>query len=532
MKKLPIGIQAFEIMRTQGYVYVDKTRHVHQMVDEGMFYFMARPRRFGKSLLVSTLKCLFQGKRELFEDLWIAEHGEWEWKAHPVVVIDFNGITHDTPEHLRLALEAYLTRMAEESQITLKSPFLVSKFRELIYELYRKSGMLVPVFIDEYDKPIIDHLGKGEKEQEIARANREILRSFFGVLKDATVSTALRFVFLTGVSRFSKVSLFSELNNLNDISMHVDYAAMLGYTQEELEVYFQDHTQRLARELGYSKDEMKATLAQQYDGYRFSERDVRVYNPFSILKAFNQRQLKNYWFETGTPTFLINLLRRRKYNLPQIEGLQVGRSIFTTFEIDRLIPEALLFQTGYLTITGVEDEIYTLDYPNREVKTAFTESLLFSEGLENGASSHVLRLSRYLQREEMEAFFETVTAIFASIPYDIEAKRDEAYFHALFYLMISASGGAAQSSVLTCRGRIDLVVTFSDKVYLIEFKCNQSAEAGIRQIQEKGYAEKYRQSDKKIILVGINFSTEKRNLEAWKVQVAGPSPLAGTRVDC
>ena len=520
MKKLPIGIQAFEIMRTQGYLYVDKTRYVHRMVDEGMFYFMARPRRFGKSLLVSTLKCLFQGKKELFEGLWIAEHSDWEWQAHPVIVIDFNEIAHDTPEHLQLALDEYVTSIARQSQIVLESTLLVSKFRELICELYRKTGVLVPVFVDEYDKPIIDHLGKGDEGLEIARANRDILKSFFGVLKGATVSTALRFVFLTGVSRFSKVSIFSELNNLNDISMHEYYAPMLGYTQEELEVYFGDYVQRLAGKLGYSEDKVKAALAQHYDGYRFSERDVRVYNPFSVLKAFDQKQFKNYWFETGTPTFLVNLLKQREYNLPQIEGLQVSRSIFTTFEIDRLIPEALLFQTGYLTIAGVEDEIYTLDYPNREVKTAFTESLLFStEGIENRASSHVLRLSRYLQREEMEAFFETVTAIFASIPYDIETKRDEAYFHTIFYLMISASGGAAQSSVLTCRGRIDLVVTFSDKVYLIEFKCNQSTEAGIRQIREQGYAEKYRQSDKKIVLVGINFSTEKRNLEAWQVQV-------------
>jgi hypothetical protein len=377
----------------------------------------------------------------------------------------------------------------------------------------------VVVLIDEYDKPIIDHLGRGEKGLEIARANRDILRTFFGVLKGATVSVALRFVFLTGVSRFSRVSIFSQLNNLQDISMTARYAAILGYTQEELQNSFSAHLARFAEETGQSQETISERLAQQYDGYRFSSRPIKVYNPFSVLNAFSDNAFKNYWFETGTPTFLVNLLKQEHYDLPQLEGLEVSRSIFSTFDIDRLFPEALLLQTGYLTITDVEDGIYTLNYPNREVKISFTESLLLAtEGIDNRASSHVLRLSRYLQREEMDAFFETVTAIFASIPSDINTRRDEAYFHTIFYLMMSASGGAAQSSVLTSRGRIDLLVTFPDHVYIIEFKCNQSAEATIQQIREKGYAEKYRQSGKKIALVGINFSTEKRNLEEWRVK--------------
>ena len=519
MQKLPIGESSFENMRTRGYLYVDKTEYVHRMATEGAYYFLARPRRFGKSLLLSTLKCLFQGRKDLFEGLWIAGHGEWEWEEHPVVVIDFNEVNHDTPENLRQSLEGHLMAVAEESRISLDMPFLAPKFKALIRGLHRKTGMPVAVLIDEYDKPIIGHLGRGREEMEIARANRDILKGFFGVLKGATVVPALRFVFLTGVSQFSKVSVFSELNNLNDISMHDDYADMLGYTQEELETCFEGYIQLLAKKLGRSADETRAELAQRYDGYRFSERDVRVYNPFSILKVFDHQRLKDYWFETGTPTFLVNLLEQEHYALSRIEGLQVDRSIFTTFEIDNLNPEALLFQTGYLTIENVDGEIYTLGYPNREVKTSFLKSLLFStEGIKRKTSSHVLRLSRYLQEQDLESFFEAVTAIFASIPYDIETKRDEAYFHTIFYLMVSASGGKAQSSVLTNRGRIDLVVTFPDKTYIIEFKCNQSAEAGIKQIKDQGYVEKYRQSGKRIILMGINFSTEKRNLAAWKVE--------------
>lgn len=519
LRKLPIGESSFENMRTRDYLYVDKTEYIHRMVTEGAYYFLARPRRFGKSLLVSTLRCLFQGRRELFEGLWIAEHGEWEWKEHPVIAIDFNEIANDTPDVLRSDLAEYLMNIGG-SQIVPEGVSVVLMFRELVRGLHRKTGMPVVVLIDEYDKPIIEHLGKGKEELEIAIANRDVLRGFFGVLKGLNVIPALRFVLLTGVSQFSKVSVFSELNNLNDISMHGAYADMLGYTQEELETYFDGYIRRLAGKLGRSETSVKADLADWYDGYRFSEEDVRVYNPFSILKAFDYERLKNYWFETGTPAFLVNLLEQEQYNLPRIERLQVSRSIFTTFEVDDLSPEAVLFQTGYLTIEDADGRLYTLDYPNREVKISFTESLLFSwtKDVKRETSSHVLQLSRHLRDEDLEAFFETVTAIFASIPYDIAAQRDEAYFHTIFYLMITASGGAAQSSVLTCRGRIDLVVTFPDKIYIIEFKCDQSAETGLKQIWERGYVEKYRQRGKQVVLLGINFSTEKRNLEAWEVE--------------
>jgi len=234
----------------------------------------------------------------------------------------------------------------------------------------------------------------------------------------------------------------------------------------------------------------------------------------------DQQQFQNYWFETGTPTFLVNVLRQTHYALPQLEGLQVSQVVFGTFEIDNLHPEALLFQTGYLTIADVQDRIYTLDYPNREVKTAFTESLLlaWAEGAGRETTSHVLNLSQHLQAENLTAFFETLTAIFASIPYDIQSKRDEGYYHTLFYLMLAASGGEAQSSVLTCRGRIDMVVRFPDKVYIIEFKCDQSAEVALKQIQEKGYAEAYQASGKKLIRLGINFSTETRNIQGWEIE--------------
>jgi hypothetical protein len=263
-----------------------------------------------------------------------------------------------------------------------------------------------------------------------------------------------------------------------------------------------------------------AKLEQQYNGYRFSERDVKVYNPFSILNALVDQAIKNYWFQTGTPTFLVNLLREQQYELPQLEGLEVPASIFTTFDLDNLQPEAILFQTGYLTISHVEDELYTLDYPNQEVKVSFTEILLYNWEIQvrRSESASVVRLSRYLRDGKLTEFFETVQAIFASIPYDLQTKRDEAYYHTLFYLLMAASGGEARSSVLTSRGRIDLVMLYKDKVYILEFKCNQSAAIALQQIKDKGYAEPYRGQGRKITLMGLNFSTETRNLAEWVVE--------------
>jgi len=520
MKKLPVGIYSFEFIRRHNHIYVDKTRHIYQMITDGMFYFLSRPRRFGKSLLVTTLWNLFDGRKELFEGLWITEHSDWAWQKHPVILLDFNGIPGSTPEELRQGLLLSLQRIAEESGLSHKVDFPEIQFKELILGLYEKTKVPVVILIDEYDKRIIDHLGKGEASMTIAKANRDILKQFYGVLKDTSVAASVRFVFLTGVSKFSKVSIFSELNNLNDLTMQDYYADMLGYTQEELESYFSEYIDLLAKKLNWTLEQVKQELARHYNGYRFSERNVKVYNPFSILKSFNELNFKNHWFETGTPTFLVNLLREQQYDLPQVEQLQVSQASFTTFEIDDLLPEALLFQTGYVTIQDVQGEIYSLSYPNQEVKTALHESLLFAwaTGLKRTNSSHVLRLAHYLQAENFEAFFESLTAIFAAIPYDIQTNRDEAYYHTLFYLMISASGGTSQSGLLTCRGRIDLVVTFKDKVYIIEFKCNHSAAMALQQIKDKRYADRYRNSGLRVTLMGINFSSETRNVAEWLVE--------------
>lgn len=519
LKKLPIGIQSFEIIREQGYLYIDKTANIFRLVDDGMFYFLSRPRRFGKSLLVSTLKCLFQGRRELFGGLWVVQHTDWEWKSHPVILIDFNSISHDTPENLKLGLGRTLLNIAQSYEIELEEPLLTEQFKQLIVALFQKTGMPVVILVDEYDKPIIDHLGKGATTLEVAKANRDILKRFWGTLKGGDIAPLLRFVLLTGISKFSKVSIFSELNNLNDISLHERYATMLGYTYEELNEYFADYLEAFSQKQKCSEDDLQNQLSLQYNGYRFSKQKTKVYNPFSILKSLDELDLGNYWFETGTPTFLVNLLKEQHYPLPQIEKLQLEEESFRTYDIEQLRPEAILFQAGYVTIQNYKAGLFTLGYPNQEVKLSFLKHLFFavSEMIPGATSSQLLWLTQYLHQEDWGAFFDTITALFASIPYTLNSKRDEAYFHTLFYLMVTSSGGTSRNEVLTSRGRLDLEVEFPDKVFLIEFKCNQSAETAIQQIQEKGYPEKFKTSSKKVILLGINFDSESKNLEDWKV---------------
>ncbi len=518
MKKLPnlpTGQSSFQRIRENRNIYVDKTAHIFRMIDTGEYYFLSRPRRFGKSLTISTLKCLFQGRRELFSGLWIAGNSDWEWEEYPVVMLDFNQISHDTPENMSISLERTMHKIAASYQVSSDAPLLKDQFTELILSLYEKTGMSVVVLIDEYDKPLIDHLGKGPESQEIAKANRDILKHFLGALKGGEVASVLRLVFITGVSRFSRVSLFSELNNLTDLTMHPDYADMLGYTEEELECCFIPHIEEFGRISGKRTEDIITWMKIHYDGYRFSERDVRVYNPFSVLRALDERRFRNYWFETGTPAFLINLLLEKKRNLPAIENMRATEALFSIYDIDRLQIEALLFQTGYITIKDISGALYIFDYPNREVKTSFLEHLLYACAPGGTRTSLYPLLADYLVKEDLPAFIETLRSIYSSIPYTLEIQRDEAYFHTLFYLMVSAAGIEARSEVLTCDGRIDLVMEFHTKLFIIEFKCNQSAATALQQIRDKNYPAPYRQRGKIINLLGINFDAASHNIKEW-----------------
>lgn len=519
MQKLPICVQAFETIRNDGYLYVDKTRYIHRLIDEGISYFLSRPGQFGKSLLVSTLRCFFQGKAELFEGLWISKQDTLEWKEHPVITIDFNEIPCNTPEKLEQGISLNLRQTAHNYDISLKTEFIETQLLELISELEKQQDAKVVVLADEYDKPVTDHFDKGKERLKTAKANWNILRRFLGVLKGGVVSSMLRFVFVTGVSRIGKISVFSDFNHLNDITMSRQYADMLGYTHKEVEDCFNAHIDQLSKETEHSREEIKVRLAQQYGGYRFSERDIKVYNPLSVLMTFSQMTFKNHWVETGTPAFLVNLLRESGYELPNLENLEIDEQIFSTYEIDNLKPEALLFQTGYLTIKKVDNTLYTFDYPSVEVKNTFLKYIFLSltPEVRGEERSKFVKLAIYLEKGNFNAFFETMSAIFADFPYP-EPQPDKTYFYTLFYLMVSASGMNAQSEILSYQDCINLFVAFPDKIFVMEFKCNQSADAAIKRIREKGYADRYKESGKKLFLVGIDFDTEALNLTDWKVE--------------
>ncbi|MGD9202381.1 MAG: ATP-binding protein [Chitinispirillia bacterium] len=520
-KNLPVGIQDFETIRTGNYIYVDKTQFIYEMVNTSQaFYFLSRPRRFGKSLLISTLKCLFEGRHELFKDLWIQKKAFWKFESNPVISFDFNGINHENSDALRNDLLAFIHLINQHYKIKSINGSLPMQFKNCITSIYDIFKKTVVILVDEYDKPIISHLGKGVIELSIARENREILKQFFGVLKEQSVSRALRFVFLTGVSKFSQFSIFSDLNNLNDISMQKQFSTLTGYTQIELESYFKYHIDVLTKELKIDRHECLKKLLVWYNGYSFTEDLEKVYNPFSILNVLKAKTFKNYWFETGTPSFLINLIKEKKYNSTQIEQLALRDSAFVSYDIDTLSIEPLLFQTGYITVKGKHGRLYQLSYPNQEVKNSFIDYLY--EKLipitDSVTKNKFTLLVDYLEQCKYDDFIDIINQILSSIPYTHIANQDESYYHTVFYLILSASGVEVLTEVLTSRGRIDIAVFFDKTIYIIELKCNQSADTAIKQIKERGYAEKYKKSGTTIKMIGINFDSKKREISDWKVE--------------
>ncbi len=526
-KELPISMQSFEHVIAGNCIYVDKTKYVRELAKSSKMYFLSRPRRFGKSLLVSTFECLFEGREDLFKGLWIHENGNWEWKRHPVVVLDFNGIPHKSAEELNTMLNYTLEEQAGQKGIKLNAPSAMTNFKEFILKLKNKTGQDVVLLIDEYDKPIIDLLGQGEEKLKIAVENRNFMKEFYGVLKDSKMTGSLRFVFITGVSQFSKVSIFSDLNNLDDLTMQKRYGTMLGYTFDELIHYFDDRISELANSYNMTRDEAIQALNAWYDGFRFSEKETRVFNPVSILKSLNELSFKNYWFETGSPSFLVNLLKENDYYPPNLEKVEVSEEMFTDYDIENLSIEPLMFQTGYLTIKDVRKtrlgfapkNRYALSYPNEEVRSSLSMNLFSAYSkLKGSRTAGILDLPEYLAEERYEDFFDTMKSLFASIPYNLIARRDEGYFHTLFYLMIRGSGLNPQTEVLTSRGRIDLLMEFTDKVFIVEFKCDQNADKAIAQIKRQGYAERYQDKKKKVLLLGIDFGTEERNIKEWRVE--------------
>ena len=511
MQKLPVGIQNFSELRKGGGLYVDKTRYIYDLVAGGKYYFLSRPRRFGKSLLVDTLKELFSGNRALFKDLWIESHWNWERK-NPILHIPFSSIGYKELG-LERALHRYLDKIIAEKGFDIQEESLSQKFEEVLKAFAKTEGQVV-LLIDEYDKPIIDYLGK-----EIARAqeNQQVLKNFYSIIKDSDPS--LRLVFITGVSKFSKVSIFSDLNNLNDITLHRTYAGMLGYTQEELEHYFDRRIKKLAEDQGVHVEQILQKIRKWYNGYSWDGKTF-VYNPFSILLLFDNMNFSTFWFRTATPTFLIDLIKERLFY--DFDGMEVGESFFDAFQIGKEIPlGTLLFQTGYLTIKNFlpEWELYTVGYPNYEVKKSMLEYLLsafadFQPGL---GTKPVLEAYRALQQENLERLKELLNDLLYGIPWQLHEKT-ERFYHLVLHVFFDYIGLNVHSEMNTSRGRADAVVEFDDKVYCLEFKLDRTAEEALRQIKERGCLEKYRSSGKKLIAVGINFSSEKREIDDMLVE--------------
>jgi hypothetical protein len=512
MKKLPIGIQTFSEIRQNGFLYVDKTEAIHRLICSGKYFFISRPRRFGKSLTLSTISDIFSGRQDLFRGLWIEHQRDWS-QVSPVIHIQFNEIGYDT-NGLVFALERTLDKEAAKHGITLREQGYDQRFAELIRELAERKGKVV-LLMDEYDKPIIDYL---EKDQlPTALEHQKILKNFYSVLKSADPNIA--FLLITGVSKFSKVSIFSDLNNLEDLTLHPRYATLMGYTQAELEMNFGD---RLAETLQQYPDWSPEMLLQHiktwYNGYSWSGPE-RVYNPFSILNFFSSGTFQDYWFKTGTPTFLVKQLSAAKYF--NLNELTVGATLLGNYTLDQLDVRAMLFQTGYLTIREADTlrGLYTLDYPNREVEQALSNHLIGALLHRPAADSirPVVQLEQAFLKNDPEQVVAIINAMLKSIPSLLLSNQGEYFYHALVHLHFRYLGFFIQSEVHTSDGRMDAVVHTPNTIFILEFKVNQSADAALAQIKTKQYAAAFATENKKIVQLGINFDTEKHGVSEWKI---------------
>jgi len=513
LKPLPVSTSTFRDIIAGDYLYVDKTKWIYKLIryPKGA-YFLSRPRRFGKSLLISTLDEIFQGNRELFKGLWLY-NSPYQWAQHPIIRIDFSLKKVKSARELEKTISWLLSLQAQQHQVVLEGEDHIQQFASLIFQLAAQNQVVI--LIDEYDNPLIHNL------ENLAEAEliQDVLKGFYGVIK--ALDAQLRFVLLTGVSKFSRVGVFSDLNNLNDLTMDNQYAAMLGITQEELEIYFLDYLHAFVEERGMTSAHLRARIRAWYNGFCFSRRCELVYNPFSLLLLFQKREFQNFWFETGTPTFLIKLIKTRGYDLEQLENLELEELTFSTYEIEKLQIVPLLFQTGYLTIKAYEDEdqTYTLSYPNYEVRRAFMAYLLsaYSEVELAFAGSYLKQLARALRAAAWERFFTVLDTFLAAIDYRLHIKQEK-YYQTIFYLIFKLIGLEINAQVRTNRGRIDATLELESDIFIFEFKLDGSAAEALAQIKEKEYYARYQLAGKTLHLVGVNFDMEKRGVGEWLVE--------------
>lgn len=509
-QRLPIGLQDFRTIIEEDYKYIDKTRYIHKMVTSGKYFFLSRPRRFGKSITIATLQELFLGSKELFKGLWIEDKWDWDMR-HPVIRFSLRDVNFE-----QLGLEKALFDRIEELSKKMNVPVTKTtardQFREMIQILGQKQKAVV--LIDEYDAPIIHYLGKDLRKAE---DNRELLKGFFSVLKE--LDALIELVFLTGVSKFSKVGIFSGLNNLRDLTMDAQYATMLGYTQEELESNFVEEIESAAEKLKLSRAELLEQLRLWYNGYRFEEDAVRVYNPISTNLFFEQQKFLNFWFATGTPTFLVNILKAE--GVFDLHFPATSLSGFESFELDQIKPVALLFQTGYLTIQSKdEDGLVSLDYPNKEVRDSMLEVLIEGfVGVDAELSAAlIIKIRNAFRANDLERVIQVLQEVFKKLPYFLHEHYPEKFFHAAIHLLFSYLGIRIHSEVCTSDGRIDSLVETDTHIYIMEYKLNQNAQAALEQIKQKRYYQAYWNVGKPVVGVGVNFSSESKNIEGWEAE--------------
>lgn len=514
-KIYPIGIQNFEKIRTDGYFYIDKTALIYQMVKTGSYYFLSRPRRFGKSLLISTLEAYFLGKKELFEGLAM-EKLEKDWITYPIFHMDLNTEKYDTRESLDSILNFTLEKWEQQYGTAPSETTFALRFRGLIERAYKQTGQRVVILIDEYDKPMLQAIGNEELQKEF----RNTMKAFYSVLK--TMDGCIQFAFLTGVTKFGKVSVFSDLNNLDDISMRNQYIDICGVSEKELHDDLEIELHELADIKGVSYHEICDKLREYYDGYHFTHNSIGIYNPFSLLNTFKYKEFGSYWFETGTPTYLVELLKKHHYDLRRMAHEETSISVLNSIDSASDNPIPVIYQSGYLTIKGYDEEfgIYSLGFPNREVEEGFIKFLLPFYANTNAVESEfeIQKFVREIRIGDYDSFFRRLRSFFADTPYELI--RDlELHYQNVLFIVFKLVGFYVKAEYRTSEGRIDLVLQTDKFVYVIEFKLDGTAEDALRQINEKHYALPFEAGgNRRLFKIGVNFNAKMRNIEKWIVE--------------
>ncbi len=509
----PIGVQNFEKIRNDGYIYVDKTAHIHRLAATGSYYFLSRPRRFGKSLLISTMEAYFSGKKELFKGLAL-ETLEQNWTKYPVLHLDLNTAKYETEESLVSVLNNALAKWETLYGTAPSEKTLELRFLGIVERAYEKTGQRVVILVDEYDKPMLQAIGNDELQARF----RSTLKAFYSVLK--TQDRYIKFAFLTGVTKFGKVSVFSDLNNLEDISMNPYYEDICGISEKEIHAYFDDSVKELAMASGETYEETMHRLKDQYDGYHFCPNGIGIYNPFSLLSTFKNLIFNDYWFETGTPTFLVELLKRSDYDLRQLQEEVVSADVLNSIDSMSADPVPVIYQSGYLTIKSYNERfaLYTLGFPNKEVETGFIRFLLPGFTPKNGNKSEffVSRMVEDVERGNVESFMIRLQTFFEDNDYRITGKM-EIYFQNVLYTLFKLMGFYVEVERATARGRMDIVVKTKDYIYVMELKLDGNAEEALLQIDDKGYAKPFAMDSRKLFKIGVNFSSAIRGIENYQI---------------